>query len=259
MIFEVSLSYCLMALPERNINNVRVEQRDNDGLPALLLLWHARDDSAPFRVEKFVNRRSGGSELAGWSSLLIYHDGFCWLVGIVIEKNLVSENLSFPMLLRVLLRPLNKVIFLVALCSLFILCGFCVWKQYKEVNALKRPDEDHRERVVQMKVLLFFMKSYALLSDNHPDGTQRKLFNLQRPQDQQEDRRILRDCKSNVQINRQGTDSNVMFFNEVGPRLGQSEANSFMGSELITNNPCSLQLLRGLACFKRSADKFQWK
>ncbi|KAH0899655.1 hypothetical protein HID58_049223, partial [Brassica napus] len=60
--------------------------------------------------------------------------------------------------------------------------------------------------------------------------------------------------------------------------LGQSEANSFMGSEvhgkgafliglvlllideqLITSYPCSLQLLRGLACFKRSADKFQWK
>ena len=48
----------------------------------------------------------------------------------------------------------------------------------------------------------------------------------------QEDRRLLRDCKSNVQINRQGTDSYVMFFNEVGPRLGQSEANSFMGSEV---------------------------
>ncbi|CAN6898341.1 unnamed protein product, partial [Brassica oleracea] len=84
---------------------------------------------------------------------------------------------------------------------------------------------------------LFFLayvsiKIDKLPSDNHPDGTQRKLFNLQRPQDQQEDRRILRDCKSNVQINRQGTDSYVMFFNEVGPRLGQSEANSFMGSEV---------------------------
>ncbi|CAN6918373.1 unnamed protein product [Brassica oleracea] len=63
---------------------------------------------------------------------------------------------------------------------------------------------------------------WLLLSDNHPDGTQRKLFNLQRPQDQQKDRHFLRDCKSNVQINRQGTDSYVMFFNEVGPRLGQS-------------------------------------
>ncbi|KAF2546684.1 hypothetical protein F2Q70_00020259 [Brassica cretica] len=58
------------------------------------------------------------------------------------------------------------------------------------------------------------------------------LFNFQRPQDQQQDRCLLRDCKSNVQINRQGTDSYVMFFNEVGPRLGQSEANSFMGSEV---------------------------
>ncbi|CAF2076502.1 BnaC01g30630D [Brassica napus] len=76
------------------------------------------------------------------------------------------------------------------------------------------------------------IKIDKLLSDNHPDGTQRKLFNLQRPQDQQKDRNFLRDCKSNVQINRQGTDSYVMFFNEVGPRLGQSEANSFMGSEL---------------------------
>ncbi|KAL0690198.1 hypothetical protein Bca4012_089876 [Brassica carinata] len=76
------------------------------------------------------------------------------------------------------------------------------------------------------------IKIDKLLSDNHPDGTQRKLFNLQRPQDQQKDRNFLHDCKSNVQINRQGTDSYVMFFNEVGPRLGQSEANSFMGSEL---------------------------
>ena len=76
------------------------------------------------------------------------------------------------------------------------------------------------------------IKIDKLLSDNHPDGTQRKLFNLQRPQDQQKDRHFLRDCKSNVQINRQGTDSYVMFFNEVGPRLGQSEANSFMGSEV---------------------------
>ncbi|CAN7061575.1 unnamed protein product, partial [Brassica oleracea var. botrytis] len=76
------------------------------------------------------------------------------------------------------------------------------------------------------------IKIDKLLSDNHPDGTQRKLFNLQRPQDQQEDSRMLRDCKSNVQINRQGTDSYVMFFNEVGPRLEQSEANSFMGSEV---------------------------
>ncbi|KAF3548756.1 hypothetical protein DY000_02006903 [Brassica cretica] len=33
-------------------------------------------------------------------------------------------------------------------------------------------------------------------NDNHPDGTQRKLFNLQRWQDQQEDRRLLRDCEN---------------------------------------------------------------
>ncbi|KAF2608947.1 hypothetical protein F2Q68_00044966 [Brassica cretica] len=29
----------------------------------------------------------------------------------------------------------------------------------KEVKALKCPDESHRERVVQMRVLLFFLKS----------------------------------------------------------------------------------------------------
>ncbi|KAF3603861.1 hypothetical protein F2Q69_00037992 [Brassica cretica] len=56
------------------------------------------------------------------------------LVGIVVEKKLVSGHLS--QLLRV--------------------------KQYKEVKALKRPDEGHCERVVQMKVLLFFMKSSAV-------------------------------------------------------------------------------------------------
>ncbi|KAF2584980.1 hypothetical protein F2Q70_00035339 [Brassica cretica] len=113
-----------------------------------------------FRVEEFVNRHSGGSELAGWSSSLIYHGGFCWvlalcpssygeaaavawdeqLVGIVVEEKLVSGHLSISLLLRVLLYPLNK---------------------YKEVKALKCPDEGHRERVVQMRVLLFFLKSSA--------------------------------------------------------------------------------------------------
>ncbi|CAN7036192.1 unnamed protein product [Brassica rapa subsp. trilocularis] len=34
------------------------------------------------------------------------------------------------------------------------------------------------------------IKIEKLLSNNHPDGTQRKHFNLQRPQDQQEDRRL---------------------------------------------------------------------
>ncbi|WZZ46199.1 hypothetical protein YC2023_042458 [Brassica napus] len=111
-----------------------------------------------FRVEEFVNRYSGGSELAGWSSLLIYHGGFCWvlalcpsssvsvliilpagvtwdeqLVGIVVEEKLVSGHLSISLLVRVLLS--------------------------KEVKALKCPDEGHRERVVQMRVLLFFLKS----------------------------------------------------------------------------------------------------
>ena len=76
------------------------------------------------------------------------------------------------------------------------------------------------------------IKIEKLLSDKHHNGAKPKLFHLQRPQDQQQDRCLLRDCKSNIQINRQGTDSYVMFFNEVGPRLGQSEANSFMGNEV---------------------------
>ena len=67
------------------------------------------------------------------------------LVGIVFEKTLVSGHLSISLFLRVLLRPLNKVIFLVTLLSLFILCGFCVLKQYIEVKALKRPDEGYVE------------------------------------------------------------------------------------------------------------------
>ncbi|KAH0878127.1 hypothetical protein HID58_065521 [Brassica napus] len=71
----------------------------------------------------------------------------------------------------------------------------------------------------------------SMIKFQHFAVTINPLFNFQRPQDQQQDRCLLRDCKSNVQINRQGTDSYVMFFNEVGPRLGQSEANSFMGSE----------------------------
>ncbi|KAG2268944.1 hypothetical protein Bca52824_063499 [Brassica carinata] len=127
-------------------------------------------------------------------------------------------------------------------------------------------------------VLLLVGFRSSMIKFQHFAVTINPLFNFQRPQDQQQDRCLLRDCKSNIQINRQGTDSYVMFFNEVGPRLGQSEANSFMGSEvhgkgafliglvlllieeqLITSYPCSLQLLRGLTCFKRFADKFQWK
>ncbi|KAG2248247.1 hypothetical protein Bca52824_087875 [Brassica carinata] len=65
------------------------------------------------------------------------------LVGIVVEEKLVSGHLSISLLLRVLLYPLNK--------------------HYKEVKALKCQDEGHRERVVQMRVLLFFLKSSALL------------------------------------------------------------------------------------------------
>ena len=67
------------------------------------------------------------------------------MVGIVTEEKLVSGHLSISMLLRVLLRPLNKVIFLVALWYLFILRGFCVLKQYKEIRALKCPDEGYVE------------------------------------------------------------------------------------------------------------------
>ena len=67
------------------------------------------------------------------------------LVGIVVEEKLVSGHLSISLLVRVLLCPLNKVIFLVALWYLFILCGFCVLKHYKEVKALKCQDEGYVE------------------------------------------------------------------------------------------------------------------
>ncbi|KAH0865167.1 LOW QUALITY PROTEIN: hypothetical protein HID58_082378, partial [Brassica napus] len=260
MIFEVSLSYCLMALPERNINNVRIEQRDSDGVIShltyrqhYLTYSYQPCSSSGLRVTAPLASPSVQSDFLGsFGSEQTRSSGLKRFRRSSLTFRLPHLPLLFspnpfqriPSPLAALIKPLLELIQWI----LFTFLSICLF------------------------INLFFLayvsiKIDKLPSDNHPDGTQRKLFNLQRPQDQQEDRRILRDCKSNVQINRQGTDSYVMFFNEVGPRLGQSEANSFMGSEvhgkrafliglvlllidehLITNNPCSLQLLRGLAC-----------
>ncbi|KAL0672025.1 hypothetical protein Bca4012_000005 [Brassica carinata] len=44
------------------------------------------------------------------------------------------------------------------------------------------------------------IKIHKILSDNHPNGTQRQLSSLQRPQDQQEDRRFLSNCKTTREV-----------------------------------------------------------
>ncbi|KAG2308468.1 hypothetical protein Bca52824_028216 [Brassica carinata] len=40
-----------------------------------------------------------------------------------------------------------------------------------------------------------------ILSDNHPDGTQRQRSSFQRPQDHQEDCRLLCNCKTKRKVN----------------------------------------------------------
>ena len=70
------------------------------------------------------------------------------------------------------------------------------------------------------------IKIEKLLSNNHPDGTQRKHFNLQRPQDQREDRRLLRDCETKREVHRflRHCDETKRFYRSVQIRIGPSIA-----------------------------------